>query len=275
MARGSEQGRTDIKGQLVAYATNPSDDFSYFSSVFRRNDGKFADASISDFVQAENRAISEQVQTANRVFRENPQSAEYPGEVAFAPFFSSDLNGRIFFSHRPLSRHVKALIVLNTTPIVDDSGVRQFFADWSKHLHPDEFSLLINPTKAEFVKAFNGVFTFDIRCSGPLRLGSGNFSEEGLLHRARICVEYGDDQPPPTENSLAIFFYIGSKFTQSGRDYISLGRGGNGEREVAEIQSVLRALRQTAAASIFFGEFKLPDRQPQKTGGEGVDGSSL
>jgi caspase domain-containing protein len=148
--RTREAGRTDIEGQLVAFAASPGEYASdgvpgeqnspYTKRLLEELDNP--DASFQDALSRAGRKVLDLTRSAQR------------------PYLATDLNGDVYLRRKPPSRQCQAIVVA-----VDQVGTRQFQnvlrdgTAWARFLEACGFEVthLANPTHQDVISAVEKV----------------------------------------------------------------------------------------------------------------------
>jgi hypothetical protein len=226
-AIAKEADRTDIEGQLVAFAASPGQWASdgvpgeEVSPYTRRLLGELnkADLSLQSALSAAGRNVLTLTKSAQR------------------PYLASDLNGDIYLRRKPASRQCKAIVVA-----VDQVGKTRFQnvlrdgTAWADYLKACAFDVehLVNPTHQQALAAFNKI-RFD-----------------------------GSTQRQPIANTCLLFFFSGGGI-QDGRDSLILLSDSMSRNELVvrektiDVATLSGHMREIAAASVLVLDTAFPD----------------
>ena len=190
--RGAQ--RTDIKGQIVAYASGPDQaaedgiNSSPYTSVLL-SALKEPGAGLSSVLQFEARKVNELSSITHQ-----------------RPYFSTDLDGELYLLDQPSSRKKTALVIAAANyeyapklanTIKDGQRWREFLERCAF-----EVTFLSNPTRSECAKAIASFSNGTTKHTDNL--------ENPFIHRAGFSLI---KPPPAPDNSLAFFFYSGHGFS--------------------------------------------------------------
>jgi hypothetical protein len=198
--RGAQ--RTDIEGQVVAYATSPG------KPAFEGPDG-------SPYTLVLLTALREKTASLSSVLQFEAKRVSEKG-LDQRPYFSTDLDGDIFLLDQPISRRKNALVV--AVDEYQDRAYRQLAAvkdgqRWFEFLHQCGFDVKIlkNPTAAECAKAINGFSMPENKRSGSLY--EFPIQPAGLAPAAATY---------PKNNTLDLFFFAGVGFSLGGVERLAM-----------------------------------------------------
>ena len=232
-ARRRGADRTDIVGQVVAYAASPGQlamdgepggNSPYTETVL----GALANPNTS-FQSALNRASTFVLdKTAGRQ----------------RPFYSTDMNGDLYPLRQPGTRKRKALCVsVGQMGEVEFPNVKRDADDWAAFLRNCQFDvqLLHDPVRKDLVSAFD---TLSFREKPENGETDDDAPQRGL---ARI------ESPP--ENTLAVFFLAGIGLQVSGVNYLATidteyESAEDATRGAVSFGYIAEAMRSAAAASV-------------------------
>jgi hypothetical protein len=239
-----EAGRTDIEGQIVAYAASPGQfppdgppgGNSPYTKIML---AELADPMVS--LQAALSRATRKVMDATNV----------------RPFLSSDLNGDIYLLQQPPTRRRKAIVVsvdsIRAGSTKFDNVERDALA-WEAFLKRCGFDTTrsMNPTKEEFIATLERV-TFGAVEKQTTLPGS-------LVQR--VAVEGLSATAPP--NTLVFLFYAGTGAYINGQNCIApfgtdISNVATAERTTITLSAVQDALRRRAAASILVLDTGFPE----------------
>jgi hypothetical protein len=235
-----EAQRTDIQGQLSAYAASPGQ--------YADDGGKDANSPYTTRVLqelADNKAsLHEGLMRAHvRVLNESRTQQR--------PFLSSDMNGHLYLKQNPTGQRRFAVVVSVDRHNSDHellANVKRDAVAWSTFLEREchfETILLENPTLDNY--------------RGALRQLQARLTEQRSGRRRppiqRVAIEVKPAQPAVLPNTLALFFFAGNGVYLRGSNYLmardtvadSLQSLAQTMVPVAQIQA---SLRDSATASI-------------------------
>ncbi len=240
-----EAMRTDIKGQLVAYAAPPGG---------LAQDGK--EGGNSPFTTAVLTALKDPGTPLQLALTQAVKRVMADTENRQRPFLSTDMGGDIYFERQPPTRRRKALVFsvdrLGERTDVRFPNVERDALAWEALLNSAGFEVarLVNPKKADVKMGLAGV-TFDElakrRAQGDPVLPRVSFLPAGFKQE-KPAVE-------PPDNTLAVLFFAGAGLVARGDDYLVLADT-KVDTESAVVDSALNVpevqelLRRTAAASV-------------------------
>jgi len=199
----AEANRTDIEGQLIAYAAT-KDTHSF--DVGRSGQNSPYTAALINMLRQKELSISQALNITNKLVLEDTGRQQ-------KPFLSSDMNGDIFVWHRPSTRRIFALIVSASrwgdlqlvTPEKDAKSWVDVFSEAkidTLHLH--------NASKDQFLA---GIGTLNVA------LTKESLLQRPFLHKVgAVPVETVKGKP----NTLAIFIYSGAGVTLDGESIVPL-----------------------------------------------------
>jgi hypothetical protein len=225
--------RTDIEGQVVAYAASP---------------GQLADDGPSGGNSPYTKAVLATLSNPNTSLQSALASSN--SEVLRTsrnrqrPYFATDLNGEIYLLRQPASRRRKAVVAsVDRLAGARFHNVERDAIAWQKLLEASGFEVqrLVNPSGSELMSALRGM---DLRKEQR----HGHFSTPHV-HRAGFV-----PVAAPPENTLAVFFLSGIGLYLNGGNYLapldadieSVEKAVATSIDLADVQSMLR---QKAAAS--------------------------
>ncbi|MEO1331461.1 MAG: TIR domain-containing protein, partial [Pseudomonadota bacterium] len=238
--------RTDIQGQLVAYAASPGQ----FAM-----DGA-ADTANSPYTAALVRALADEDATVMAGIRAARDEIYRTVGGRQRPYVTTDLNGEIYLNIQPESRRKTALVVGvdDYRPIVELRNAVNDARAWASFLSERGFDTvaLENPTKRDFVRAVEKL-TLEMRAADALD-PKNLVRPAGLVPIARR----------PNNNRLFMFFFAGfglyygsdqslvfqsNQLTSSGDEVI--GVAGELPDAFVSVASIQEVFRELAAAAIF------------------------
>lgn len=222
-----EADRTDIEGQLVAFAASP---------------GQYAwDGAPGEETSPYTKRVLDELKTPS-VSLQSALSAAGRNVLILTkseqrPYLASDLNGDIYLRRKPSSRQCKAIVVA-----VDQVGKTRFAnvlrdgTAWADYLRSCAFEVehLVNPTHQQTVAAFDRI----------------RFS--------------ASPQSRPVANTLLLFFFSGGG-SQDGRDPLILFADSMSRNELIvrdktmDVGALSRQMRDIAAASVLVLDTAFPD----------------
>jgi hypothetical protein len=196
----AEAMRTDIEGQLVAFAAAPGQ-FAY--------DGE--EGENSPFTKVVLQELSNPDASLQSALARSHALVPRLSKTAQRPFVSTDLDGQIYLLRRHPSRSVKAIVVT-----VDNVGgsvrlknaVRDGRA-WEAFFKTCGFDIefLLNPTRQQFTAAVSG---------NPFQQVAGRNAATASLANLEPVTKAGE--PPP--DTLLLFYFSGAGVSRAGANYI-------------------------------------------------------
>jgi uncharacterized caspase-like protein len=200
-----EAMRTDLAGQLVAYAAAP---------------GQYAadgpDGGNSPFTTAMIEALSDRsVSLLGAIAQGNKRVLELT-QGAQRPYYTSDLNGDVYLFRQPASRQRIALTIsvdrVADHPATLDNVARDAAA-WADLLERAGFetATLRNPKNREMQRTLEMI-------SSPVRERRGSLQ---AIRIDRAALQLTPKPPPKPSDTLVVVFYSGVGFTLNGTDYLA------------------------------------------------------
>lgn len=215
-----EANRTDIRGQLMAFATEPD---------AKAYDEPWAQASNSFYLQTllaelENRELS----LFDALSRAAARVRTAKDRMKQRPYLTTDLNGDVFLWSMPPTRRVRALVVgVDRVGKNDKKGYKNVPNDIQalRKLFGDAgipVDTMLNPSRTEFEAKLEG-----LQQSGG-RSGSNWEPKNGLLHQIGLSAEEEPDSRDSDNiapNRLSFLVYVGLGFRIDAESYLPVGIG--------------------------------------------------
>ena len=221
-----EAGRTDITGQLIAYATSPAD-----IRLGASQRAAFTSAAVGHLA-APDTPLIEALTLAQQEMRGDPASPR--------PLLSTSLNGELYLGRPGTSRKLEALVVTAGSAEDDDTDADA----WEAMLRGAGFTVkrLLNPTSGQFEA---GLDTFlGQAATGP-----------ALQAESRIVPSAAGDAAPaagPEANTLYFFVFVGQAARLDGQARLAFSDTDADalSATTAAVDSVATAFAARAAASV-------------------------
>lgn len=219
----SEAKRTDITGQLIAFATSPSD-------------YKLGSASRTLFTSAATRHLRDPNTPLLAAFMQAQE--EMRGDrTAPRPLLSTSINGDIYLGRPSTTRKLEALVVTAGRADDDDSDADA----WEAMLRDAGFDVhrLLNPSVAQFAEGlddFLGQRKSEVTFEGP----------------ARIAPTAAQPSAGPEANTLYFFVFVGEAASLEGQTRLGFSDSTSEalEATTARLDVVAAAFASRAAASV-------------------------
>lgn len=218
-----EAQRTDITGQLIAYATARTD--IRLGAEART----LFTASATTHLVAPNTSLLDGFMRAQEEMRGN--------RTAPRPLLSTSLNGDLYLGRPAATRKLEALVVTAGSADDDDSDADA----WEAMLREAGFDVhrLLNPTKAQFDK---GLADFVGQ-----RRGENSFAAPAQISPSQVEVSTG-----PEANTLYFFVFVGQAASSDGQNWLGFSNSSAADFEgtAVRVDAVAAALAARAAASV-------------------------
>jgi hypothetical protein len=233
-----EAMRTDLTGQLSAYAAGPGQE---------AEDGPpGGNSPYTKQVLAELADDKTSLQAALARVRQKVIGMSSTGQ---RPYLSSDLNGEIYLQrHPPDRRRIAILVHMDRVPAGKLENVERDALAWRDFLETKggfKTIVLKNPDRAAYRSAIAGIDFSAVEHHGR--------SGRPFLHNA--SVKLGPGPPRVFANTLLLFFYAGAGAYQRGANYLmandaDLSSLPNAPKTLMPLGEIQDELRYQAAASI-------------------------
>jgi hypothetical protein len=237
-----EAMRTDIEGQLIAYAAGPHQ---------LASDGNAGGNSpYTSSVLAQLADVSTSLQTA--LSRSNKEVLVRTNGTQ-RPYISSDMNGDIYLKQSPTSRRCRAIVAsVDSAGSVRFANVKRDALSWAAFLKP-EFDVrpLANPARHVVLDAIQAA-SFAQVTSTPVPRGV-QFDRPGP-----------GNQQKGVENTCLLLFFSGGGFQANGSQFLIaadtvVDRGTRMTATAIDVAQVARLMRDASAASFIVLDTAFPD----------------
>ena len=218
-----EAKRTDITGQLIAFATSPTD-------------FKLGNASRTQFTASATKHLRDPDTPLLAAFM-RAQEEMRGDRTAPRPLLSTSINGDIYLGRPAPTRKLEALVVTAGSADADDSDADA----WEAMLREAGFDVhrLLNPSSAQFS---DGLDEF---------LGQSK-SEVTFDSQPRISPSAVEAASGPEANTLYVFVFVGEAASLNGQTRLGFSdsTGDTLETTTASLDTVAAAFASRAAASV-------------------------
>lgn len=247
-----EAMRTDLEGQLSAYAASP---------------GQEADDGPEGGNSPYTKHVLEELASADAPLQAALAKAHYrvlgTSRTSQRPYLATDLNGEIYLRQPPTSRRLKALVVSvahmgDGVPLL--ANVERDANAWRGYLERCGFQVeaLVNPRRSAIKDAMDSI-KFEKRDT--------DYRRNNLIQKVSILPSPG--APPP--NTMIAFFFSGAGGYRAGGNYIMTG-----DTKVAPLEDAHQSMlavsdiqawaRRTAAASLIVLDTNFFNTDPKPPG---------
>lgn len=252
-----EAMRTDIAGQLVAYAAAPGQ-----LALDGPQDGHspFTQAMLEALADRSTSLLGAIARTNRRVLE---LSIQLNSTIRQRPYYSSDLNGDIFLFRRPKGQRNLALLIsvdaLRKPPLKIPNVVRDAKA-WEDLLKQAGFvtTSLTNPSLIELQRAFDKLMP-------PPPERKGAISQWPIQKAAALprTIDRATTDRAMTDD-LILVFYAGFGFTIESRDFVAaadteLSDDGKSHANGLDLSQTLKRLREYFTVSVVVADTNFED----------------
>jgi hypothetical protein len=235
-----EAGRTDLAGQISAFAASPGQLAS--DGVAGEETSPYTKRLLDKLAKAD-MSLQQALAAASREVLLLTKSAQ-------RPYLATDLNGDLYLQKKPASRHCKAIVAA-----VDQTGTTRFAnvlrdgTAWAAFLQKCGFEVihLANPTYQQVISTID-----QLRFEG---------ASERLAFGTRPKFGTAPDPPP---NTCLLFFFSGGGIRDGNALYLLASDSMNAKdfivpQRAIDVGRLSTVMREAAAASVLVLDTAFPD----------------